>query len=135
MKLLINKGDVFCFSIKTIDSATQEIFLASVNVLDTANALTCSQSIIDTLKDYEINYSQVKGFVSDSARYMSACFERLKILIEEHILHYQCWAHKINLVNDVFVSEFRELNMVVAKVKSALYFIKKNEKFLLEIFE
>lgn len=117
---------VFAILFRTIDSVLlQECFLASVNFLDTANASTCSQAIVDTLKDFEIDYSQVKGLVSDSARYMTACFNLLKILIGPHILHYQCWAHKVNLVGDVFIGEFKELNMFTAKVKSAFCLSRK----------
>ncbi|CAH0719244.1 unnamed protein product, partial [Brenthis ino] len=34
-----------------------------------------------------------------------------------HILHYQCWAHKVNLIGDVYINEFKELNMFTANVK------------------
>ncbi|KAL4713119.1 hypothetical protein ACJJTC_004505 [Scirpophaga incertulas] len=58
---------VFAVLLKTVSSEPQQsCFLASVNFLDTANASTCSQVIIDTLKEYEIQYSQVHGLVSDS---------------------------------------------------------------------
>lgn len=70
---------VFAVLLKTVSSEPQQsCFLASVNFLDTANASTCSQAIIDTLKEYEIQYFQVHGLVSDSARYMGACFNLLK---------------------------------------------------------
>ncbi|XP_070506833.1 uncharacterized protein [Chironomus tepperi] len=117
---------VFAVLLRTIEAdRTQNCYLASVNFLDTANSTTCSQAIIDTLKDYDIGYSQVKGLVSDSARYMSASFNVLKILIGPDILHFQCWAHKINLIIGCFISDFNELNTVVSKIKSAFVHSRK----------
>lgn len=117
---------VFAVLLKTITpELEQACYLAAVNFLDTANSSSCSQAIIDTLKEYEIDYSQVKGLVSDSARYMGACFGLLKVLLGDNILHYQCWAHKVNLVGDVFLKEFKELNSIVAKTKSAFLHSRK----------
>lgn len=117
---------VFAVLFRTIDSLPEQCcYLASVNFLDTANASTCSQAIIDTLKEYDIQYNNVWGLVSDSARYMEACFKLLKTLIGEQIFHYKCWAHKVNLVGDVFLSEFRELNSLVSKLKTAFLHSRK----------
>ncbi|CAH1115788.1 unnamed protein product [Psylliodes chrysocephalus] len=99
---------VFTVLFKTVNAEPeQSCFLASVYFLHAANGSTCSQAIIDTLKAYDIDYSQVHGLVSDFAY-----FNMLKILIGYHILHYQCWAHKVNLVGDIFVKEFKELNTI-----------------------
>lgn len=112
--------------IKTFSSEPQQsCFLTSVNFLDTANASTCSQAIIDTLEEYEIQYSQVYGLVSDSARYMGACFKLLKILLGDHALHFQCWVHKVNLVGVIFIKEFKEVNSIVAKAKLAFLYSRK----------
>lgn len=56
---------------------------------------------------------------------MGACFGVLKILLGDNILHYQCWAHKVNLVGDVFLKEFKELNSIVPKTKSAFLHSRK----------
>lgn len=111
---------VFAVLLRTITpTEKQEVFLASCSFLDVANGTSCCQAIIDTLQRYEIKYDQVMGLVSDSARYMGTCFTALQTLIGEHILHHQCWAHKVNLCGDVFMKELKELNTVVSKVKMA----------------
>ena len=79
------------------------------------------KAIIDPLKAYEIDYSQVQGLVSDFARYMTACFNLLKILLGDHILHYQCWEHKVNLDGGIFIKEFKGPNSIVAKTKGSFF--------------
>lgn len=127
---------VFAVLFKTVNAEPeQSCFLASVYFLDAANGSTCSQAIMDTLKAYDIDYFQVQGLVSDSARYMTACFNMLKILIGDHILHYQCWAHKINLVGDIFIKEFKELNTIVAKTKAAFLHSRKMKSAYLKYLQ
>ena len=53
---------VFAVLFKTVLPANeQNVYLASCNFLNTANATTCSQTIVNTLKEYEISYSNVVG--------------------------------------------------------------------------
>lgn len=77
------------------------------------------------------------GLVSDSAPYMGACFRALNIIAGDSLLHFQCWAHKVNLAGDIFMKELKDLNMFVTKTKMAflnarkmksayLVFIKEN---------
>ncbi|KAJ8895997.1 hypothetical protein PR048_001338 [Dryococelus australis] len=63
--------------------------------------------------------SNCLGIVSDSARYMSTCFAALQIILDDHINHFKCWAHKVNLVGDIFTCEFSYVNSLVVDVKMA----------------
>lgn len=111
---------VFAVLFKTLlPSNEQNIILASCNFLNSANATTCCQTIVDTLKYYDILYNNIVGFVSDSAPYMISCFNSLKVLIGNKILHFKCWAHKISLVGNVYMKELKILNEVITKIKMA----------------
>lgn len=111
---------VFAILFKTATpTATQQVHLASCSFLDKANGTTCSQAIIEALNLYEIQFASVLGLVSDSARYMSTCFTALQIILGEHTIHFQCWAHKVNLVGDVFLTELQDVNSLVVDVKMA----------------
>ncbi|KAK9510984.1 hypothetical protein O3M35_005646 [Rhynocoris fuscipes] len=78
---------IFAVLFKTVLPSSEQItVLASVNFLDTANATICCQTVVDTMTDYNVSYTNIVGLVSDSAPYMIACFSSLKILIGEHIL-------------------------------------------------
>lgn len=127
---------VFAVLFRTVAAwSEQKVYLASCNFLDAANKTTCSQAIIDTLKEYNVSYENVIALVSDSAPYMTACFNALKILIGDHIIHLQCWAHKMNLVGDVFMKELKELNFTVSKVKIAFLHSRKMKAAYLSFLE
>lgn len=109
---------VFAVLFKTVTPTDQQkVALASCSFLEKANGTTCCQAIIDTIQKYDISYENIDGLVSDSARYMGTCFTAMQVVIGNDLIHYQCWAHKINLIGDVFMKELPELNMLVSKVK------------------
>lgn len=109
---------VFAILFRTSTATSQQqVSLVSVSFLDKANGTTCSQAIIEAIQKYGIQYGNVDGLVSDSARYMGTCFGGLQVLVGEHLVHYQCWAHKINLIGDVFMKELSQLNTLVTKLK------------------
>lgn len=111
---------VFAVLLRTVTAtATQSVYLASCCFLDTANGTTCSQAILEALNTYSILPSNVVGLVSDSARYMGTCFTGLQIVLGEHLIHYQCWAHKVNLAGDIFMHELKDVNSLVTRVKMA----------------
>lgn len=127
---------VFAILLRTMTpTSQQEVFLASCTFLDTADGTSCSQAIIDCIKEYEIKYHNILGLVSDSARYMEKCFRALQTVIGDHLLHFQCYAHKVNLVGDVFLKEFSSLNSLVSKLKMAFLHSRKMKSRYLNFLE
>ncbi|KAJ8891220.1 hypothetical protein PR048_010735 [Dryococelus australis] len=76
--------------------------------LNSANGNTGSHAILESLNQYGVAFKNVLGLASDLARYMSTCFAALQIVLGYHTIHFKCWAHKVNLVGDVFVCEFSD---------------------------
>lgn len=105
----------------------QTVYLAASAVLDKANGSTCTQSIVDTLSKYEVEYHNVLGIVTDSARYMTLCSSTLKGLVGDNLAHVQCWAHKVNLVGQIWQCSLDELNTTVAKTKAAFLNTRKRK--------
>ncbi|KAJ8885731.1 hypothetical protein PR048_011931 [Dryococelus australis] len=90
-----------------------------------------SQEMIDCIKEYDVVYNNILDLVSDSARYMGKCFQALQTIVGDHLLHFQCLAHKLNLVGDIFLKEFSSLNLLVSKLKMAfLHSRKMRNKYL-----
>ncbi|KAJ8871314.1 hypothetical protein PR048_027631 [Dryococelus australis] len=106
-------------------TAEQEVYLASCSFLDTANGTTCSQEIIDSIKEYDVRYNDTLGLVSDSARYMGKCFQALQTIVGDHLLHFQYFAHKLYLVGDIFLKGFSSLNLLVSKLKMVFLLSRK----------
>lgn len=112
---------------KTLEpGASQSIHLLASVVLDSADSASCAKAVIDTLAQYEVNYDNVIAFVSDAARYMTKCYTVLSGLIE-HLIHIQCWAHKVHLVGVIWQESLEELNRVIVKVKSAFLNTRKRK--------
>ncbi|CAH0552502.1 unnamed protein product [Brassicogethes aeneus] len=69
------KGEaIFLILFKVLPSAgdvDSQIFVASVNILETVNADQCSKTILQTLHQFEVDHDNVVGVVSDSAAYMN----------------------------------------------------------------
>nr|CAD7201320.1 unnamed protein product [Timema douglasi] len=107
------------------EAATQDVFLANCLFLDKATGSTVCQAINGSITQYGIEYNNILGLDSDSARYMETCFGALNVLAVDHLLHFQCWAHKINLVGDIFMKELKALNQFVVKVKIAFLNARK----------
>nr|CAD7452593.1 unnamed protein product [Timema tahoe] len=107
------------------EAATQDVFLANCLFLDKATGSTVCQAINGSITQYGIEYKNILGLVSDSARYMETCFGALNVLAGDHLLHFQCWAHKVNLAGDIFMKELKALNQFVVKVKMAFLNTRK----------
>lgn len=108
------------------DSLIQPILrVAAVNILEKADATTCSQAINDCVRKYNVNFQNIQCLVSDSARYMTKCMSSLQVLFGNHVVHVQCWAHKLALVGNVFCCELRDVNEAVVKVKTAFLNTRK----------
>lgn len=110
---------VFAVLIGTLEgSVVQQLYLGSCSFLPTANATICTQAIVDTLKDLEIQYANVFSMCTDSAPYMKKCADCLTTIIGEHMVPFTCWAHKFNLLGEIWQTNLTDLNTVVAKVKN-----------------
>lgn len=124
---------VFNVVFKTLEPSTkQSVFLAASVVLDCADSSSCARAIVEVLGKYEVDYTDVLAFVSDSARYMTKCATTLQGLFGGHLIHVQCWAHKIHLVGVVWQNNLDELNAVVTKVKNAFINTRKRKHQYLE---
>jgi hypothetical protein len=110
---------VFAVLFGTLEGNTvQQLFLGSCSFLPTANATICTQVIVDTLKDMNIEYDNVLSMCTDSAPYMIKCANTLSVIIGDHFLPFTCWAHKFNLLGEIWQDNLRELNSAVAKLKN-----------------
>ncbi|KAJ8888558.1 hypothetical protein PR048_008049 [Dryococelus australis] len=57
-----------------------KLVVASVKLLNSANATVCSRAVVETLTKYDIKYDNVCGLFSDFARYMKKCvIERFEL--------------------------------------------------------
>ncbi|KAJ8893392.1 hypothetical protein PR048_005983 [Dryococelus australis] len=94
-------------------SGEHKMLVAGAKVLNNANSTECSRAVVDILLKCEC----VCSFISDSAKYMGKCAEMLKVLVSENLLHIKCWAHKLNLVGNIWSSELVALNECLVKTK------------------
>lgn len=108
-------------------SDTQKIFVAGVHFLEQANATTCARAVLDSMKEYNVNYDSVVAFVSDSARYMTKCSASLQVVLGDHMLHIQCWAHKLNIIGSICPKVLTELNTAISKIKSSFLNTRKRK--------
>lgn len=114
---------------------TPKLVVASVNFLQKADATTCAQVITQCINMYGIQYHNIMGLISDSARYMTKCVTSLQVLFGEHVEHIQCWAHKLSIVGNVVSSGLSEVNCAVVNVKSAFLNTRKRKHQYLKYLE
>ncbi|XP_063234984.1 uncharacterized protein LOC134537934 [Bacillus rossius redtenbacheri] len=116
-------------------SGDSKLLVAGVKVLSNANSTECSRAVVETLIKYNVKYENVCAFVSDSAKYMNKCAELLKVLVGENMLYIQCWAHKLNLVGNVWSTELTTLNECVVKAKMAFLNTRKRKHHYLDFLK
>lgn len=90
---------------------------ADIVFIDRVNFNTVSQAVISCLNSYNINFSDVWAFVTDSASYMKKAFNTMLHGLFPNSIHVTCLAHLLNLVLQVFPDTFEDLNRVCALVK------------------
>lgn len=149
LKDLVKNRKIFIFCDETTDTKGRCVFVvlfkiyldsmeipilkvASVNFLENADATTCSQVLSDSINKYGVQFCDIEGLVTDSARYMTKCVSTLQVLFGEHVMHVQCWAHKLALVGNVMCSELSEVNEAVVKVKTAFLNTRKRRHHYLK---
>lgn len=130
---------VFIVLIKVLgcgDESVQKLFVGGVKILANANATECSQAIISVVQKLGIHYGNIVSITSDSARYMGKCITAIRILVSEDLVHTQCWAHKLNLVGNIWSMELSELNNCVVQTKHLFMNTRKRKhaylQFLIE---
>lgn len=149
LKDLVRNRKVFILSDETTDSKGRCVFVvlfkiffdkledpvlkvASVSFLEKADATTCTQVLNECVHKYDIQFCDIQGLVTDSARYMTKCVSSLQVLFGEHVLHVQCWAHKLALVGSVMACELQDVNEGVVKVKAAFLNTRKRRHHYLK---
>ncbi|KAJ8898227.1 hypothetical protein PR048_003587 [Dryococelus australis] len=110
---------VFVVIFYALECSEEKLFVASVTYLDACNATSCSRAVLDAIEKYNISYDRILRFVSDGARYMTLCSETLKVVVGDHLLRVQCWAHKLNLLGNSWTLEMNELDKVITAVNYA----------------
>lgn len=105
--------------------AEHSILLGASCVLQAANAAACSKAVIDICTKYEVKEENVVAYVTDGARYMTRSASTLKGVFGDHVYHVQCWAHKINLIGQIWQNNLEDLNLFVIKVKNAFLNTRK----------
>lgn len=111
---------VFIVLIKVLgcgDHSVQKLYVGGVKILKNANATECSQAIVGVVQKLDIQYGNIVSITSDSARYMGKCMNAIRILVSEELVHTQCWAHKLNLVGNVWAVKLTDLNNCVVQTK------------------
>lgn len=90
---------------------------ADLVFLERVNFSTVSQAVISCLNCYNIKFSDVWAFVTDSASYMKKAFNTILHDLFPNSKHITCLAHLLNLVLEVFPDIFEDLNRVCGLVK------------------
>ena len=82
---------------------------------------------MDVVNKLEISLTNVTCIITDSAACMKKCVDSLKVLFGESLVHIQCWAHKLNLVSNIFQINLKELNGCILQVKSVFLNTRKRK--------
>lgn len=120
---------VFVMILKTLpkDSSCPRLFVVGCKVLQNANSQECSQALVKMLTKFDINYSNVIGIATDSARYMGVCIKTMQGLVSESLLHIQCWAHKLDNIAKLFPKYLNKLNYCISNTKKAFRNTRKRK--------
>ena len=109
-----------------IDSITGEInelsapILVKTVFLDKANHSTISQALIQCCSDYQVDFSKVFLFVSDSASYMIKAWNVILSALWINCTHMHCHAHIVALAGNSFRLRLNNVDRAVALLKSVL---------------
>ncbi|KAJ8885488.1 hypothetical protein PR048_011686 [Dryococelus australis] len=92
LKAVVKDQRVLILCDETTDRKGQCVFVVLIKVLG------CRDDSLD------IQYGNIVSVTSDSVRYMDKCTSAVRILVPEELLQTQCWAHKLNLVGNVWAN-------------------------------
>jgi hypothetical protein len=109
---------LFVFPVEADDDAMQmEAKIVDLVFLEHVNGTTVSQTIVQTLTNYGVEFNKVSSFVTDNASYMAAAYGNLKGLLP-NCVHMTCNVHILSLVGDTWRKNFRDVDRLVACFKS-----------------
>lgn len=109
-------GHVIVGNLKRTDS---KCYLLTSEILEKTNQSTISQLFLDSLTllwPNGIQYEDVLLFVTDSASYMNAAADGLKISFPK-MIHLTCLAHGFHRVTELIRDSFPQVNLLISNVK------------------
>ena len=56
---------------------------------------------------------------------MIKCFELLKGIMGDHLVHVTCWAHKFSIFGDILQKNLSELNSITSQTKNCFHLSRK----------
>ncbi|XP_063231072.1 uncharacterized protein LOC134535762 isoform X1 [Bacillus rossius redtenbacheri] len=92
-------------------------FLVDTVMLEKTNSCTVAQSVIKAVSNYNIDYNNVLGFVTDNAAYMLKAYKDTLNGVFPHCIHITCIAHILSLVGDVWRKTFKDVDAFVSAMK------------------
>ena len=108
---------LFVLPVTSADDLQMEALTVDLVYLNEVNATTVSQTIVQTLAKYNVDFNKVTGFVTDNASYMTKAMETLKCLLP-NCIHMTCNAHILSLVGETWRKNFKTVDRLVACFKS-----------------
>ncbi|XP_003737220.1 uncharacterized protein LOC100900147 [Galendromus occidentalis] len=86
-------------------------------VLDSTNHKTVSETVLKELYKYEIPLTKISAFVTDNASYMHKTWSSSLRAVLLNAVHVTCTAHLLNLICEIWQSEFKAVNDLVVAIK------------------
>lgn len=126
---------IILFRVLPAETLSSNLYVASVSILQNADSQECCQAINSVIMKYEIQYNNIVGISSDSARYMTKCVRTLKGLISDDLVHVQCWAHKLDIISKFVPRYLTHLNECVSMTKKAFQNTRKRKHRYLKFLE
>jgi hypothetical protein len=108
---------LFVLPVTSATDVQMEAVTVDLVYLDEVNNTTVSQTIIQTLAKYNVDFNKVSGFVTDNASYMTKAMANLKCLLP-NCIHMTCNAHILSLVGETWRKNFNKVDRLVACFKS-----------------
>uniref|UniRef100_H2ZXY2 HAT C-terminal dimerisation domain-containing protein n=1 Tax=Latimeria chalumnae TaxID=7897 RepID=H2ZXY2_LATCH len=90
--------------------------LADTMYLQAVNYNTISQAIVKCL-NMPVDFNNISAFISDNATYMSKTYNQVLQGLLPNSVHLTCNAHMVVLANDIWRSNFPEVDKLIATVK------------------
>ena len=108
---------LFVLPVTSSDETQMEAVTVDLVYLEHVNATTVSQTIIQTLGKFNVDFNKVSAFVTDNASYMTKAMSNLKGLLP-HCVHMTCNAHILSLVGETWRKKFDNVDRLVACFKA-----------------
>ena len=96
-----------------------ECYLLDCKALESTNHKTVSDALLTVLQRFEIPSLKVSAFVTDNAPHMYKAWGTSLSTIWLKAVHVTCTAHLLNLINEIWMKCFGEVNKSVCAIKEA----------------